>query len=275
MSRQRGELLAHLRHPTTFFPRDARALARTTVSVVVLAPALVFTALAVLVLGLLRAPRRWVDACYTGYAHFAARVGGTTIHVEGLEHATPGAAYVVVANHESDWDPVVAFAALDRLRMRAVIKREMIRIPIVGTALRASGNVCVDRDERGTDAGRVAEVMKERPPDVSSLFYAEGTRARDGALHPFKKGPFVTAIRYGMPILPIATAGTYRVWPPNTLQVRALPVTVAIGPPIDTAGLALDDRDALRDRCHETIRELRDRARSRLRALGGEPGGID
>lgn len=272
---RRGELLAHLRHPTTFFPRDARTVARTTAAVAVLAPALLLTALVVLLLGALRVPRKWIDACYTGYAHLAAWVGGTRLHVAGLEHATPGAAYVVIANHESDWDPVVLFAALDRLPMRAVIKREMIRIPILGAALRASGNVCVDRDERGTDAGRVTTVMDERAPDVSMVFYAEGTRARDGGLHPFKKGPFVTAIRYGMPILPVATAGTYRIWPPNTLQVRAAPVTVEIGPPIATTGLVLDDRDALRDRCHEVVRDLRDRARRRLRALGADPGGID
>lgn len=269
------ELLAHLRHPTRFFPRDLPTIGRTALSVVVLVPALALTALVVLLLGALRAPRRWVDRCYTGYAHFAARVGGTDLRIAGLEHVVPDGSYVVIANHESDWDPVVVFAALDRLRMRAVIKREMIRLPILGPALRASGNVCVDRDERGTDAARVTAVMDERPPDASILFYAEGRRARDGALHPFKKGPFVTAIRYGMPILPVATAGTFRVWPPNTLQVRAHPVTVEIGPPISTDGLTVDDRDALRDRCHDVVRALRDRARSRLRALDVEPGGID
>lgn len=270
-----GELLAHLRHPATFFPRDAPTILRTAIAVVVLAPALVVAALLVLLFGALHAPRRWIDACYSGYARLATRVGGTSLRVTGLEHATPAASYVVIANHESDWDPVVIFAALDRLRMRAVIKREMMRLPIVGAALRASGNVSVDRDERGTDAARVTAVMDERPADVSILFYAEGTRARDGALHPFKKGPFVTAIRYGMPILPVATAGTFRVWPPNTLQVRACPVTVEIGPPIATTGLTLDDRDALRDRCHDVVRRLRDRARSRLRALDVDPGGVD
>jgi 1-acyl-sn-glycerol-3-phosphate acyltransferase len=270
-----GELLAHLRHPASFFPRDVPTIARTAIAVAVLVPALVGVALVVLLLGLVRAPRRWVDRCYSGYGRFATWVGGTSLRVRGLEHLLPAESYVVIANHESDWDPVVIFAALDRLRMRAVIKREMMRLPIVGTALRASGNVCVDRDERGTDAARVTAVMDERPPDVSILFYAEGTRARDGALHPFKKGPFVTAIRYGMPILPVATAGTFRVWPPNTLQVRACPVTVEIGQPISTAELTLDDRDALRDRCHDVVRVLRDQARTRLRALDVDPGGVD
>lgn len=271
----RGELLAHLKHPTTFFPRDPRTVARTVLAVVVLVPSILLTAGVVLLLGVLRAPRRWIDACYIGFARLAARVGGTRLHVAGLDHVAPDIGYVVIANHESDWDPVVLWATLDRLVLRAVIKREMIQLPILGPALRASGNVCVDRDERGTDTARVTAVMEERAPDVSMVFYAEGTRARDGGLHPFKKGAFTTAIRYGMPILPVATAGTYRVWPPNTLHLRALPVTVEIGAPISTSGLGDADRDALRDRCHDVVRTLRATARGKLRALGVEPGGID
>lgn len=272
---QRDELFAHLRHPTAFFPRDLRTLGRTTLAIVVLIPGILLAALAVLVLGALGAPRRWIDACYAGYAHLGVLAGATPLHVVGREHAKSDTAYVVVVNHESDWDPVVIFRALSHLSMRAVIKREMMQLPVVGAALRASGNVCVDRDTAGTDAARVTAVMDARPPEVSMLFYAEGTRARDGALHPFKKGAFTTAIRYGMPILPVATAGTFRVWPPNTLRVRGYPVTVEIGPPIPTRELALDDRDALRDRCYETVRTLRARARDRLRVLGVEPGGID
>ena len=272
---QRDELLAHLRHPTAFFPRDVRTLGRTTLAVLVLVPGIVLAAIAVLVLGALGAPRRWIDACYAGYARLGTLVGATPLHVTGMRHAVPGTAYVVVANHESDWDPIVVFAALSHLSMRAVIKREMMRLPIVGAALRASGNVCVDRDATGADAARVTAVMEERPPDVSMLFYAEGTRARDGALHPFKKGAFTTAIRYGMPILPVATAGTFRVWPPNTLRVRGYPITVEIGEPISTTGLDAADREALLTRCHDVVRGLRLRARDRLRALGVDPGGLD
>jgi len=159
--------------------------------------------------------------------------------------------------------------------MRAVIKDEMMRIPVLGRALALSGNVRVTRTQSAADVERLRAVMQARPADVSILFYAEGTRSRDGSLRPFKKGPFVAALASGLPILPVATAGTYRIWPPVTVQLRRGPVAVQIGEPIDVAGLGFDDREALRDRCFAAVRELRARARQRLRAEGVEPGGID
>jgi 1-acyl-sn-glycerol-3-phosphate acyltransferase len=168
----------------------------------------------------------------------------------------------------------VLIAALNQLRLRAVIKEQAVRIPIFGRALLRTGNVRVERTDTATEVRRLREAMAARRPDVSMLFYAEGTRSRDGAFHEFKKGAFVTAIAYRL-ILPVGTAGTRRVWPPLTLRLRSGPVVVEIGPPIPVAGLTLDDRNRLRDKTHEAVRELRAAARRDLRALGIEPGGID
>lgn len=272
---QRGEVLERLRHPTDAVPRDLPTLVRTVVGIAVLIPALLLVSALVLVLALLGAPRRLIDRCYTGFADLGILIGGTRLRVHGLEHVRPGASYVVVANHESDWDPVVIFAALRMLSMRAVIKEEMMRIPVLGRALALTGNVRVTRTHSAADVQRLRAVMQERPADVSILFYAEGTRSRDGSLKPFKKGPFVAALASGLPVLPVGTAGTYRIWPPVTVQLRRGPVTVEIGEPIDVSGLGFDDRDALRDRCAAAVRQLRAEARRKLRAEGVEPGGID
>jgi 1-acyl-sn-glycerol-3-phosphate acyltransferase len=272
---RRGEVLDRLRHPTEAVPHDLGTMVRTVVGIAVLIPALLLTSALVVTLAILRVPRRFIDRCYTGFADLGVLVGGTRIHAEGLQHLQTGASYVVVANHESDWDPVVLFSALRRLSMRAVVKDEMMRLPILGRALALTGNVRVTRAQSAGDVERLQATMRERPPDVSILFYAEGTRSRDGSLRPFKKGPFVTAIASGLPVLPVATAGTYRIWPPVTVQLRRGPVAVCVGEPIETAGLGPDDRDALRERCFVAIRQLRTTARQQLRAGGVEPGGID
>jgi 1-acyl-sn-glycerol-3-phosphate acyltransferase len=228
-----------------------------------------------MLLALIGAPSGWVDRAYTGFARFAVWVAGTRIEVNGLDHVRPGQAYVVVPNHESDWDPVVLMAALKQLRVRAVIKEQAARIPIFGRALLRTGNVRVERTHTAEDVQRIRQAMAARRPDVSMLFYAEGTRSRDGAFHAFKKGAFVTAIAYQLPILPVGTAGTRRVWPPLTLWLRSGPVVVEIGPPIPVAGLTLDDRDRLRDETHRAVGQLREAARRQLRARGIEPGGVD
>jgi 1-acyl-sn-glycerol-3-phosphate acyltransferase len=248
---------------------------RTVVGIALLPPALAAASLAILLLALTGAPRAWTDRLYTGFAHLGLRVAGTRLEVRGLEHLEAGRAYVVVSNHESDWDPVVLMAALDRLPLRAVIKEQMMRIPIFGRALLLSGNVRVERTQTAADVQRIRAVMAARPSDVSMIFYAEGTRSRDGAFHGFKKGAFATAIAQGLPVLPVGTAGTRRIWPPRTLRLRSGPAVVAVGAPIPVARLTLDDRDRLRDEAHGTVGALRALARQRLRALGTEPGGVD
>jgi 1-acyl-sn-glycerol-3-phosphate acyltransferase len=117
--------------------------------------------------------------------------------------------------------------------------------------------------------------MAERALDVSVLFYAEGTRSRDGALHPFKMGAFVTAINSGLPVLPIGHAGSYRIWTPLSLWVRKLPMVVEIGAPIPVDALTSDNRDRLREETHKAVASLRMAARKRLREMGYDPGGID
>lgn len=248
---------------------------RTAVGVAVLPAVLIGVSSGVTVLVLAGAPNAWVDRLYTGFARFALWVGGTRVEASGLEHIVPGQAYVVVPNHESDWDPPVHMATLARLRLRAIIKEQMIRIPVFGRALLLSGNVRVERTRTAEDVERIRAVMAKRRPDVSMLFYAEGTRSRDGAFHDFKKGAFATAIAYQLPVLPVGTAGTRRIWPPLTLRLRRGPVVVKVGAPIPVAGLTFEDRDRLRDDAHRAVRELRRQARQRLRALGVEPGGAD
>ena len=195
--------------------------------------------------------------------------------VHGVERIESGRAYVVVPNHESGWDPMCLIIALPRLVIRFVAKQQFMQTPIVGRALRLTGNIRVLRSETQGDIARIHAVMDGRDPAVSVLFFAEGTRARDGALHPFKSGAFATALGYGLPILPVGLAGTRKIWRPTTLPIRRGTVTIEIGEPIPIDGLGADDRDALRDRTFAAVAALRTRARERLRAMGVDPGGSD
>lgn len=248
---------------------------RTTVGFGVLPMTLGLVSAWVFVLVLLRAPRSWIDRAYHFFAAFGCWVVETRVYVSGLENIEPGRAYVIVPNHESNWDPVVLTHALNVLPIRFVAKEQIIRVPIFGAALLRSGNVKVVRTNTQGDVARIQEQMAERPLDVSILSYAEGTRSKDGALHAFKKGPFVTAIAYGLPIIPVGHAGTFRIWRPLRFGVRSGPVAVEVGRPIAVDGLTYDDREKLRDQTFDIVRELRARARKRVHELGVDPGGID
>jgi 1-acyl-sn-glycerol-3-phosphate acyltransferase len=251
------------------------AVYRTTLALLVVPAAAIVMSTCALFRVLRGAPRSKIDSVYWSFAKFALRVLGTRLEVHGLEHVRPGQGYVVVPNHESNWDPLALLAALQGTPVRFVVKKEISDIPIFGWAVVQTGSVRVERTGGQGDVDRIREQMGARPLDTSMLFYAEGSRSRDGALHPFKKGAFVTAIAYQLPILPIGHAGCRRIWPPLSIRFRSGPVVVEVGQPIPVEHLSYDDRDELRDRTFEAVRELRARARKRIRELGVDPGGID
>ena len=228
-----------------------------------------------LVMALLGASPERLHRIYVGFARVCMRIGGTRIEIRGDERIEPGQAYVVVSNHESTWDPPCLVAGLPGVILRFIAKKMLTDIPIFGHALKLTGNITVVRSDTKRDVRSIEDRMTRRHPSVSVLFFAEGTRSRDGALHPFKMGAFATAISWGLPILPVAIAGTYAIWPKGTLRLRPSPVAIEVGEPIATEQLKFDDRTELRDRTYEALASLRTRAWQRLRALGHDPAGID
>ena len=77
------------------------------------------------------------------------------------------------------------------------------------------------------------------------MFFAEGTRSPDGAIHPFKKGGFVTALDTGFPILPVTVNGSRKVLPKKCSVFRPGPIEVVVGDPIDTGRYTFETIDEL------------------------------
>ena len=260
---------------TTGLSSRLDAVFRTTAALLVVPAAAIALSTCALLRVLRGAHRSKIDSVYWAFAKIALRAGGTSLEVHGLENLRPGQGYVVVPNHESNWDPLALIAAFEGIPLRFIVKKEISDIPIFGWAIVRTGSVRVERTGEQSDVDRIRERMGTRPPEISMLFYAEGTRSRDGALHPFKKGAFATAIAYRLPVLPVGHAGCYRIWQPLVFGLRSGPVVVEAGRPIPAEHLGYDDREELRDQTFEAVKELRTRARRRLRELGVDPGGID
>jgi 1-acyl-sn-glycerol-3-phosphate acyltransferase len=250
------------------------ATLRTGAGLVILPPALLLYCAAALVLASLGAGPAAIQRLYVGYARLCLRVAGIRLEVHGAENAPPARACLVVLNHESGLDPLCLIAGLPRLRLRFVVKQQLMRIPVLGHALRRTGNVTVARTDTRGDVERIRRAMAQRDPEVSLVFFAEGTRSRDGALHAFKLGAFAAALGSSLPLLPVAVAGTFRICPKGKLRLRRGHVALEVGAPIPVEGLGFDERERLRDRAHEAVARLRAAARRRLRERGEDPGGV-
>ena len=183
------------------------------------------------------------------WARRLLEVTALPVEVQGLERLPP-AACVYAANHASFVDVWVLVARLPG-SVRFVAKRELYRIPIFGWALRATGQIPMDRRDREAAARSYQSAADVVRGGRSVIVFVEGTRSRDGRLSEFKKGGFVLAIEAGVPLVPVYLRGTHAAMPRGSLWLRRRPVALVAGEPISTAGLTYDDRGALLARVRE------------------------
>jgi 1-acyl-sn-glycerol-3-phosphate acyltransferase len=172
----------------------------------------------------------------------------------GLENL-PAGNFVLCANHQSNFDALVLFRHIRR-HMRYVAKKELLKVPLLGPALRRAGNIFVERTGGDSDKAKLSDAANSVRTRVSVVFFAEGTRSDDGILRPFKKGAAIMAIDAQVPLIPAAIAGTHRILEKGSVQIRPRPSVLMIGKPIDTTGMKAEQRDELTQRAHAEVAKL-------------------
>jgi 1-acyl-sn-glycerol-3-phosphate acyltransferase len=167
---------------------------------------------------------------------------------------------IFLSNHQSNVDIWALIAVLPH-STRFVAKQVLFRIPAMGWAMSAAGFVPIDRANRARAIRSLELAAAQVRAGMSVVLFPEGTRSRTGELQPFKKGPFHLAVRAGVPVLPLAISGSWRVMPPRGMRVHPGPVHVRALPPIDPGSFEADDHEGLRLRTRQVIEEA-------LRELG-------
>lgn len=179
------------------------------------------------------------------------RAWGVRVRVRGAERAPRGPA-VYAANHGSALDIPVLFGYLPA-EFRVIHKRSLYWAPIVGQYLYLGGHIGIHRG-RPFQARRSLERAAARiRAGTSVAVFPEGTRSRDAAVRPFKRGIFVIAIQAGVPVVPISLAGVKAVAPRGLLRLRPGTVTLTVHGPCRTEGLGIEDAAALAERVRAEV----------------------
>lgn len=200
----------------------------------------------------------WTDLLYI-FGHGGARLGlalcGIKYRVAGTERLPRHRAAVYCCNHQSNVDPPILYTALHP-RMHILYKAEIDRIPVLARAFRMGGFIPIDRRNRESAMRSIEAGARSLKAGCSFLIFPEGTRSKTDEMLPFKKGGFIMAIKAGAPIVPVAIQGGRAAMQRGSKIIRPVTVSVRVGQPIETAGLSLDDRDALIARVREAIARL-------------------
>ncbi|MFW1678809.1 lysophospholipid acyltransferase family protein [Pontibacter sp. JAM-7] len=163
---------------------------------------------------------------------------GVKVSVEGREHLPSQGAYVVVANHQSEWETLF-FQTLVRPQC-AVLKRELLKIPFFGWVLAMLKPIALDRSKRREALKQLLAQGSDRlAQQIPVLIFPQGTRVPVGKVGRFNKGAAMLAVKNAVPVVPIYhNAGEY--WPGKSFVKYPGTVRVVIGEPINPESLSVE-----------------------------------
>lgn len=179
-------------------------------------------------------------------------VAGVRVHIKGRETIKEGMQYVIISNHQSQYDILALVTSLN-IQFRWVIKKELLYVPLFGWALYAAKNVFIDRSNREKAIASINKAVNRLPQGVSLLVFAEGTRSKDGTLQKFKKGGFTIAIERKMPILPVIVNGSRAILPKGSLIFHSGNIEVVVCEPIPADQYTHETIEDLINKTHNVI----------------------
>ncbi|MGA7156511.1 MAG: lysophospholipid acyltransferase family protein [Acidobacteriaceae bacterium] len=194
---------------------------------------------------LLRGNIRAMYGCAMFAMRAGIRAGGIQVRIEGAEHIPRGESCIFLSNHVSNLDPPILLPAIPGM-CSVMLKKSLMKIPLVGTAMRMAKFVPVSRGHSKVEAERSVILAGEALRSGLHIFiFPEGTRSHDGNLLPFKKGAFFLAAETNAPMVPIVIRGTAEMMRKGSTKLYPGVATVCFLAPLRPTDF--DSREALMD----------------------------
>jgi len=170
--------------------------------------------------------------------HTGLRASGVRIEAVWRVPLDPKKRYIFLSNHVSNLDPPVLLPLLPG-RTSVFVKRSLMKVPVIGYAMKLGEFIPVDRDGRVESAkDSVTNGARVLASGLNITSFVEGTRSRDGRLLPFKKGPFYLAMETGAPVVPISIWGTESMMKKGRLRIYPSTAHVTFHAPLDPTDYA-------------------------------------
>lgn len=146
--------------------------------------------------------------------------------VVGFEEALPPAPYILAPTHRSNLDtPFIG--SITGEPMTYMAKSGVMEAPGFGVLLRMLGGFPVHREATDREAIELALAALRR--GRSLVVFPEGTRRRGDRVVGIEEGAAYLALRAGVPIVPVAVAGSERAMRPGSALILPAPVAIEVG----------------------------------------------
>jgi len=201
--------------------------------------------------------RRWTIAAIRlwigGILILARGIAGIRYRIEGRENL-PAGPCIVAAQHQSAFETYLLFMLLDRPVF--ILKRELVRIPIIGWYIKRAGLVDIDRSAGGAalrQTLRSAETALARGEQV--VIFPEGTTVPPGVRRAYRPGIAALYLQCDAPVIPVAL-NSDTCWGKIRILKRPGEITLRFLPALPK-GLGRDEvLDVLRQRIEAAARTM-------------------
>ena len=178
------------------------------------------------------------------WAKILLLICNTKVEIIGKENILRGKPQIFMANHQSDFDILIALAYIPG-QFRWIAKKELFNIPIFGAAMKSAGYIEIDRNNKERAMQSLDQAALRIREGKSIMAFPEGSRGRFGEIKPFKQGTFYLAIKSGVPIVPISIIGSGEIMPKRSLKIKPGKIKLVIDKPIDVRNFTLENRQEL------------------------------
>jgi 1-acyl-sn-glycerol-3-phosphate acyltransferase len=181
------------------------------------------------------------------------RLAGARLEVQRAPDFDPKRTCIFISNHINIFDPFVVYSAIPQF-LRGFELESHFKIPVYGWMMSRFGNIAVPdaptRESLGIMTRRAKAALDN---DISLIAFAEGSRTRDGHVHPFRKGIFNLAQKFGVPIVPVSIVGSFEFFQTGNWMLYPGKIKVYLHDTIDTSKVGRGDVDALRQRVQDIV----------------------
>lgn len=176
------------------------------------------------------------------------------VTITGKEHIDPNETYIVISNHQSLVDILVAFTLF--FHFKWVSKAELFSIPLIGWNMSLNRYIKLRRGN-SKSIKQMYNACETHLNEGSSVYlFPEGTRSETGEMRTFKEGAFVLAKRLHKPILPLVINGSRTAVPKNSFNFHGKThIRVEVLPPVQPSTFEEETARNLADKMHDMIKD--------------------
>jgi 1-acyl-sn-glycerol-3-phosphate acyltransferase len=193
--------------------------------------------------------------CAVPWSKIILWASGVRVEITGLNKIDKDKPHIYIPNHMSFFD-IFALLAYLPVDFKFIFKQEIMRVPILGLAMRRAGYISIDRSSPAKARRTVKQAVDMIKNGTSVVIFAEGTRSLDGHLQPLKRGAFQLAISSGSPVVPVAIKGTNKIMPKGSFRLKKGSITIQLARPIPTVNYNRETMPDLIERVAGCLRKM-------------------